>query len=89
MNIFGIMLLFDLVVFLHNNFFCYIRIAKSLGAMGYEVFFFKLSFQNCRSVDCFRLGWPMRVDSDFFSVPFPQQERQVNKDEVWHIMSGV
>ncbi|ESW21090.1 hypothetical protein PHAVU_005G040900 [Phaseolus vulgaris] len=32
------------------------------------------------SVDCFRLGWPMRVDSDFFSVPFPQQH-QVNKDE--------
>eukprot|EP00256_Glycine_max_P061460 XP_014630589.1 callose synthase 3-like [Glycine max] len=33
------------------------------------------------SVDCFRLGWPMRVDSDFFSVPFPQQQHQVNKHE--------
>ncbi|XP_027342248.1 callose synthase 2-like [Abrus precatorius] len=33
------------------------------------------------SVDCFRLGWPMRVDSDFFSVPFPRGQRPLNKDE--------
>ncbi|KAK7401550.1 hypothetical protein VNO78_13118 [Psophocarpus tetragonolobus] len=33
------------------------------------------------SIDCFRLGWPMRVDSDFFSVPFPLEQRLVNKDE--------
>ncbi|KAK7243498.1 hypothetical protein RIF29_38296 [Crotalaria pallida] len=33
------------------------------------------------SVDCFRLGWPMRVDSDFFSVPLPLEKRTVNKDE--------
>ncbi|TKY49513.1 Callose synthase 2 [Spatholobus suberectus] len=33
------------------------------------------------SLDCFRLGWPMRVDSDFFSVPIPWEQRQVNKDE--------
>jgi hypothetical protein len=23
---------------------------------------------NYRSVDCFRLGWPMRADADFFSL---------------------
>lgn len=23
----------------------------------------------CRSVDCFRLGWPMRADADFFKTP--------------------
>ncbi|XP_014500928.1 callose synthase 2 [Vigna radiata var. radiata] len=33
------------------------------------------------SIDCFRLGWPMRVDSDFFSVPSRREQRQVNKDE--------
>ncbi|WVZ01425.1 hypothetical protein V8G54_027494 [Vigna mungo] len=33
------------------------------------------------SIDCFRLGWPMRVDSDFFSVPSRWEQRQVNKDE--------
>ncbi|KAI4323334.1 hypothetical protein L6164_022949 [Bauhinia variegata] len=33
------------------------------------------------SVDCFRLGWPMRVESDFFSVPLPRNQRQANKDE--------
>ncbi|RDX57902.1 Callose synthase 2, partial [Mucuna pruriens] len=30
------------------------------------------------SVDCFRLGWPMRVDSNFFSV---REQHSVNKDE--------
>lgn len=24
---------------------------------------------NCRSVNCFRLGWPMRADADFFCHP--------------------
>lgn len=24
---------------------------------------------TCRSVDCFRLGWPMRADADFFYQP--------------------
>lgn len=24
----------------------------------------------CRKVDCFRLGWPMRPDADFFN-PLP------------------
>ncbi|XP_020232679.1 callose synthase 2 isoform X1 [Cajanus cajan] len=33
------------------------------------------------SVDCFRLGWPMRVNSDFFFVPFPRDQRPVDKDE--------
>lgn len=23
----------------------------------------------CRSVDCFRLGWPLRTDADFFCQP--------------------
>ncbi|KAJ7949087.1 Callose synthase [Quillaja saponaria] len=31
-----------------------------------------------RSVNCFRLGWPMRVDSEFFCLP---AELHVNKDE--------
>jgi len=26
-------------------------------------------FLHCRSVDCFRLGWPMRADADFFCLP--------------------
>ena len=31
----------------------------------------------CRSVDCFRLGWPMRTDADFFSNPgtLPSKDR--------------
>ncbi|KAI4333205.1 hypothetical protein L6164_018042 [Bauhinia variegata] len=33
------------------------------------------------SEDCFRLGWPMRVDSDFFCVPLPHNKLQANKDE--------
>lgn len=31
-----------------------------------------LPFFNYRSVDCFRLGWPMRADADFFSLPIEQ-----------------
>ena len=27
---------------------------------------------NCRSVDCFRLGWPMRADADFFCLSIEQ-----------------
>lgn len=27
----------------------------------------------CRSVDCFRLGWPMRADADFFCMPSEQR----------------
>ncbi|KAF7835954.1 callose synthase 1-like [Senna tora] len=37
------------------------------------------------SVDCFRLGWPMRVDSDFFSVPIEQL--LTNKDEAMIIIA--
>ncbi|KAJ1398852.1 Vacuolar protein sorting-associate protein Vta1/Callose synthase, N-terminal [Sesbania bispinosa] len=33
------------------------------------------------SVDCFRLGWPMRIDSEFFSVPLHPDQRLVDKDE--------
>ncbi|KAK7339202.1 hypothetical protein VNO77_19856 [Canavalia gladiata] len=33
------------------------------------------------SVDCFRLGWPMRVDSNFFCVPLPHRQRPSNKDK--------
>ncbi|XP_058723122.1 callose synthase 1-like [Vicia villosa] len=33
------------------------------------------------SVDCFRLGWPMRVNSEFFSVPLRQAQRGNNKEE--------
>lgn len=29
----------------------------------------KYDFLHCRSVDCFRLGWPMRADADFFCLP--------------------
>lgn len=29
----------------------------------------KLLLCDCRSVDCFRLGWPMRADADFFCLP--------------------
>uniref|UniRef100_A0A2P2MMT2 1,3-beta-glucan synthase component FKS1-like domain-containing protein n=1 Tax=Rhizophora mucronata TaxID=61149 RepID=A0A2P2MMT2_RHIMU len=32
------------------------------------------------SVDCFRLGWPMRADADFFCLP-PEGHQQ-DKDEV-------
>ncbi|RYR49519.1 hypothetical protein Ahy_A07g036037 isoform A [Arachis hypogaea] len=33
------------------------------------------------SIDCFRLGWPMRIDSEFFYVyPLPEK-RSANKDE--------
>lgn len=31
----------------------------------------------CRSVDCFRLGWPMRADADFFCLP--SEERPFDK----------
>lgn len=27
---------------------------------------------NCRSIDCFRLGWPMRADADFFCLSIEQ-----------------
>ena len=36
--------------------------------------------QNCRSMDCFRLGWPMRADADFFRLP-PKQFNS-SEDEV-------
>lgn len=67
MNFFGIMLPFDLPVFPYN-FFIIKKIVNS--------------FPNCRSVDCFRLGWPMRINSEFFSVPLPQAQRGNNKEEV-------
>lgn len=39
-----------------------------------------LSFflSNCRSVDCFRLGWPMRIDADFFCMSV----QQLHQDKV-------
>jgi hypothetical protein len=72
MNFFGIMLLFVLPDFLYN----FLIIKEIIN-----------SFLNCRSVDCFRLGWPMRINSEFFSVPLPHAQRGNNKDEVWHIMA--
>lgn len=33
-----------------------------------------------RSVDCFRLGWPMRADADFFKTP---------KDAYPNLLNGV
>ena len=35
---------------------------------------------NCRSIGCFRLGWPMRVDADFFCQPLEQL--RVDKKDV-------
>lgn len=32
----------------------------------------------CRSIDCFRLGWPMRDDADFFCQPENQLRAQKN-----------
>ncbi|KAI3705428.1 hypothetical protein L1987_75665 [Smallanthus sonchifolius] len=32
------------------------------------------------SVDCFRLGWPMRADADFFSMPEKSREFEKNGD---------
>ena len=31
-----------------------------------------------RSVDCFRLGWPMRADADFFCLPLEQLRHERN-----------
>ncbi|MED6221155.1 Callose synthase 1, variant 2 [Stylosanthes scabra] len=33
------------------------------------------------SLDCFRLGWPMRIDSEFFYVSPLPEKRSANKDE--------
>ena len=44
-----------------------------------------LPFFNYRSVDCFRLGWPMRADADFFCQPI--EEIRVDKDDVWLILN--
>ncbi|XP_016169715.2 callose synthase 3 [Arachis ipaensis] len=33
------------------------------------------------SIDCFRLGWPMRIDSEFFYVSPLPEKRSANKDE--------
>ncbi|XP_059628840.1 callose synthase 3 [Cornus florida] len=32
------------------------------------------------SVDCFRLGWPMRADADFFCLPIEQYHLEKNED---------
>ncbi|KAL5832191.1 hypothetical protein ACOSQ4_017545 [Xanthoceras sorbifolium] len=32
------------------------------------------------SVDCFRLGWPMRADADFFSLPSDEHQIEKNGD---------
>ncbi|CAN4114063.1 unnamed protein product [Withania somnifera] len=32
------------------------------------------------SVDCFRLGWPMRADADFFCIPKEEQQTERNGD---------
>jgi hypothetical protein len=29
----------------------------------------RVTFGDCRKVDCFQLGWPMREDGDFFKPP--------------------
>lgn len=39
-----------------------------------------LPFFNYRSVDCFRLGWPMRADADFFCLPI--ERLRFEKSEV-------
>ena len=31
-----------------------------------------------RSVDCFRLGWPMRADADFFKTPKDAYPNRLN-----------
>ncbi|PWA63034.1 glycosyl transferase, family 48 [Artemisia annua] len=33
------------------------------------------------SVDCFRIGWPMRMDADFFHVPLPARHSKDNDVE--------
>ncbi|PWA67696.1 glycosyl transferase, family 48 [Artemisia annua] len=33
------------------------------------------------SVDCFRLGWPMRMDADFFYVPLPRHAKDNDVEE--------
>lgn len=38
-----------------------------LGYLFYVILLLKI-FEGFRSVDCFRLGWPMRADADFFCV---------------------
>ncbi|CAN4089719.1 unnamed protein product [Withania somnifera] len=32
------------------------------------------------SVDCFRLGWPMRADADFFCIPKDEQQTEKNEE---------
>lgn len=39
---------------------------------------------NCRSVNCFKLGWPMRADADFFRLPIGQLRAE--KSEVKKIL---
>ncbi|CAM8969696.1 unnamed protein product [Rhodiola kirilowii] len=38
------------------------------------------------SVDCFRLGWPMRADADFFCAPI--EENRGDKDEEKKLLKG-
>lgn len=45
-----------------------------------------LVVQLCRSIDCFRLGWPMRADANFFQCP--SEPARVDKDEVWNILNS-
>ena len=39
---------------------------------------------NCRSADCFRLGWPMRADADFFWLPVAQRDFENSNVSVDH-----
>lgn len=57
-----------------NEYFWYKHIIFSFSSL---VFFCGFSIlipvMYCRSVDCFRLGWPMRADADFFCMPSEQR----------------
>lgn len=44
-----------------------------------NIYIFNLKFLiKHRSVDCFRLGWPMRADSDFFCKTVDQLRSEKN-----------
>lgn len=43
-----------------------------------------------RSVDCFRLGWPMRADADFFCKPIEQirEKNEVSVIPLSYLLEG-
>lgn len=59
-----------------NEYFWYYTIFFSLFCFWFifilDEFCNNLLVLYYRSVDCFRLGWPMRADADFFCLPFDQ-----------------